>query len=332
MANNKFGKYTFVVLLLLILYLSFLTIRPFLPYIVLAFILASAIYPLTARFNERIKNKTVVALVMICLVFLILIVPMGYMVGSLISQTSGVYKSFDPETINEISIFLSEASGKDVDVNNYIIASFSEIKNYIINSIPQFIESVSGIVLGFFVMFFILFYLIKDGDTIKKSLSDLIPLNPEYKTRVIEEIDNVTRGVIDGQVLTAIIQGVLGGIGFFIFGIPNPIFWGFIMTILAIIPLLGTTIVWLPAGILEILSKDYFSGFGILLYGGLIVMNIDNILRPKLISKRTNIHPAVILVGFLGGMKLIGLMGFIIGPVILAVLLTLLKFYKRDLK
>src|SRR3989344_5015928 len=239
MANNKFGKYTFVVLLLLILYLSFLTIRPFLPYIVLAFILASAIYPLTARFNERIKNKTVVALVMICLVFLILIVPMGYMVGSLISQTSGVYKSFDPETINEISIFLSEASGKDVDVNNYIIASFSEIKNYIINSIPQFIESVSGIVLGFFVMFF----LIKDGDTIKKSLSDLIPLNPEYKTRVIEEIDNVTRGVIDGQVLTAIIQGVLGGIGFFIFGIPNPIFWGFIMTILAIIPLLGTTIV-----------------------------------------------------------------------------------------
>src|SRR3990167_8907401 len=314
MANNKFGKYTFVVLLLLILYLSFLTIRPFLPYIVLAFILASAIYPLTARFNERIKNKTVVALVMICLVFLILIVPMGYMVGSLISQTSGVYKSFDPETINEISIFLSE------------------IKNYIINSIPQFIESVSGIVLGFFVMFFILFYLIKDGDTIKKSLSDLIPLNPEYKTRVIEEIDNVTRGVIDGQVLTAIIQGILGGIGFFIFGIPNPIFWGFIMTILAIIPLLGTTIVWLPAGILEILSKDYFSGFGILLYGGLIVMNIDNILRPKLISKRTNIHPAVILVGFLGGMKLIGLMGFIIGPVILAVLLTLLKFYNRDLK
>ena len=332
MANNKFGKYTFVVLLLLILYLSFLTIRPFLPYIVLAFILASAIYPLTARFNERIKNKTVVALVMICLVFLILIVPMGYMVGSLISQTSGVYKSFDPETINEISIFLSEASGKDVDVNNYIIASFSEIKNYIINSIPQFIESVSGIVIGFFVMFFILFYLIKDGDTIKKSLSDLIPLNPEYKTRVIEEIDNVTRGVIDGQVLTAIIQGVLGGIGFFIFGIPNPIFWGFIMTILAIIPLLGTTIVWLPAGILEILSKDYFSGIGMLLYGGLTVMNIDNILRPKLISKRTNVHPAVILVGFLGGMKLIGLMGFIIGPVILAVLLTLLKFYNRDLK
>ena len=181
-------------------------------------------------------------------------------------------------------------------------------------------------------MFFTLFYIVRDGETIKKSLSDLIPLNDEYKTKVIEEIDKVTRGVINGQVLTAVIQGIVGGLGFFIFGVPNPIFWGFIMVILAIIPLLGTAMIWVPAGVIGLMSGNYVSGVGILLFGAIIVGNLDNLLRPRLISGKTKVHPVVILIGFLGGLKLMGIIGFIVGPVILAILLTLIRFYNRDLK
>ena len=332
MANNKFGKYTFVIFLLLILYISFLIVKPLLPYIVLAFVLGSAMYPLTKRFNERIKNKTIVAFIMILLVLVILILPLSYTVGNLINQASGVYKSFDPQIIDEISDYLSGVSGKEVDVSAYLIKSISEIRNYIISSIPEFIESISGMVLGLFVMFFTLFYIVRDGETIKKSLSDLVPLNDEYKTRLIEDIDKVTRGVINGQVLTAVIQGIVGGLGFFIFGVPNPIFWGFIMVILAIIPLLGTAMIWVPAGIIELMSGNYVSGVGILLFGAIIVGNLDNLLRPRLISGKTKVHPVVILIGFLGGLKLMGIIGFIVGPVILAILLTLIRFYNRDLK
>ena len=332
MANNKFGKYTFVIFLLLILYISFLIVKPLLPYIVLAFVLGSAMYPLTKRFNERIKNKTIVAFIMILLVLVILILPLSYTVGNLINQASGVYKSFDPQIIDEISDYLSGVSGKEVDVSAYLIKSISEIRNYIISSIPEFIESISGMVLGLFVMFFTLFYIVRDGETIKKSLSDLIPLNDEYKTKVIEEIDKVTRGVINGQVLTAVIQGIVGGLGFFIFGVPNPIFWGFIMVILAIIPLLGTAMIWVPAGVIGLMSGNYVSGVGILLFGAIIVGNLDNLLRPRLISGKTKVHPVVILIGFLGGLKLMGIIGFIVGPVILAILLTLIRFYNRDLK
>ena len=332
MANNKFGKYTFVIFLLLILYISFLIVKPLLPYIVLAFVLGSAMYPLTKRFNERIQNKTIVAIIMILLVLVILILPLSYTVGNLINQASGVYKSFDPQIIDEISDYLSGVSGKEVDVGAYLIKSISEIRNYIISSIPEFIESISGMVLGLFVMFFTLFYIVRDGETIKKSLSDLVPLNDEYKTRLIEDIDKVTRGVINGQVLTAVIQGIVGGLGFFIFGVPNPIFWGFIMVILAIIPLLGTAMIWVPAGIIELMSGNYVSGVGILLFGAIIVGNLDNLLRPRLISGKTKVHPVVILIGFLGGLKLMGIIGFIVGPVILAILLTLIRFYNRDLK
>ena len=332
MANNKFGKYTFVIFLLLILYISFLIVKPLLPYIVLAFVLGSAMYPLTKGFNQRIKNKTIVAFIMILLVLVILILPLSYTVGNLINQASGVYKSFDPQIIDEISDYLSGVSGKEVDVNAYLIKSISEIRNYIISSIPEFIESISGMVLGLFVMFFTLFYIVRDGETIKKSLSDLVPLNDEYKTRLIEDIDKVTRGVINGQVLTAVIQGIVGGLGFFIFGVPNPIFWGFIMVILAIIPLLGTAMIWVPAGVIELMSGNYVSGVGILLFGAIIVGNLDNLLRPRLISGKTKVHPVVILIGFLGGLKLMGIIGFIVGPVILAILLTLIRFYNRDLK
>ena len=332
MANNKFGKYTFVIFLLLILYISFLIVKPLLPYIVLAFVLGSAMYPLTKGFNQRIKNKTIVAFIMILLVLVILILPLSYTVGNLINQASGVYKSFDPQIIDKISDYLSGVSGKEVDVNAYLIKSISEIRNYIISSIPEFIESISGMVLGLFVMFFTLFYIVRDGETIKKSLSDLVPLNDEYKTRLIEDIDKVTRGVINGQVLTAVIQGIVGGLGFFIFGVPNPIFWGFIMVILAIIPLLGTAMIWVPAGIIELMSGNYVSGVGILLFGAIIVGNLDNLLRPRLISGKTKVHPVVILIGFLGGLKLMGIIGFIVGPVILAILLTLIRFYNRDLK
>ena len=147
MVNNKFGKYTFVILLLLILYISFLIVKPLLPYIVLAFVLGSAMYPLTKGFNQRIKNKTIVAFIMILLVLVILILPLSYTVGNLINQASGVYKSFDPQIIDEISDYLSGVSGKEVDVSAYLIKSISEIRNYIISSIPEFIESISGMVL-----------------------------------------------------------------------------------------------------------------------------------------------------------------------------------------
>jgi predicted PurR-regulated permease PerM len=143
---------------------------------------------------------------------------------------------------------------------------------------------------------------------------------------------DVITAVLYGQLLIAVLQGLVGGLGFLIFGIENPVFWGFTMGVLSFIPLLGPPAVWLPAAIYLIYAGNLVSGIGLIIYGVVIVMNIDNFLKPKLIGGKSGMHPIVVLVGILGGITLFGFAGFIIGPIILALALLIIKFYNEDLK
>jgi predicted PurR-regulated permease PerM len=130
----------------------------------------------------------------------------------------------------------------------------------------------------------------------------------------------------------ALLQGTLGAAGFIMVGIPNPIFWGFIMTVLAFlpIPLLGTGLVWIPAGIILIRNGDIIGGIFILLYGLLIVSSIDNVIKPHIISGKGKIHPVVALLGLIGGLKLFGFIGIIIGPLIAALFIAMVGFFYED--
>ena len=138
----------------------------------------------------------------------------------------------------------------------------------------------------------------------------------------------LTQAVLYGQVMTAVIQGALGGIALFIFGVPNWIFWGAIMIIMAFLPVLGTPLIWVPAAVGLILDGEMARGVGLLIFGATIVMNIDNFIRPRLVSGRTKVHPVLILIGVLGGLKIFGFIGMLIGPLVLALLMALIKFYE----
>ena len=140
----------------------------------------------------------------------------------------------------------------------------------------------------------------------------------------------VTQAVLYGQVLTAVIQGALGGLGLLICGVPNPLFWGAIMMITAFVPLLGTPLIWVPAAVGLILDGQTTRGIVLLIYGATIVMNIDNFLRPRLVSGRSKVHPVLILIGVLGGLRVFGFIGMLVGPLILAVLVALIKFYEQN--
>ena len=128
----------------------------------------------------------------------------------------------------------------------------------------------------------------------------------------------------------AVLQGILGGIGFFVVGIPNPVFWGFIMTILAFLPIVGTGLIWGPAGIILIAEGNIIWGIFLLVYGFFIVAGIDNIIRPRIISGKGKIHPIVALIGIIGGLKVFGFLGIIIGPLIAALFITMAEFFYED--
>ncbi len=140
----------------------------------------------------------------------------------------------------------------------------------------------------------------------------------------------VTQAVLYGQVLTAVIQGALGGLGLLVLGVPNALFWGAMMMITAFVPVLGTPLIWVPAGVGLIMDGAITRGALLLAYGVIVVMNIDNFLRPRLVSERAKVHPVLILIGVLGGLRVFGFIGMLVGPLILALLVALIKFYEQN--
>ena len=145
--------------------------------------------------------------------------------------------------------------------------------------------------------------------------------------------------IVYGSIVVALIQGTLGGIGFWIVGIPSPILWGILMSLFALIPMVGTGIIWVPAS-LGMAAYGYLSGdtvmvwkaIGLFIYGVFVIAGIDNVLKPKIIGERAHVHPVIILLGVLGGLKFFGIVGFAVGPLILAIFITFLEIYEYEKK
>ncbi|MBW2990633.1 AI-2E family transporter [Candidatus Woesearchaeota archaeon] len=327
---SKISRYIFIVLLLILLYLAFLLVQPFFTYIFLGLILTIAVYPFYKWFSKRIKHKRTSSVIAIILILLIIIIPSFIVVSALVKQTANFFNSFEPGSLDNINNYLVNAFGPRADISDNINELITNTKDFIVKSAFTIAGSVAEIVLGLFVMFFIMYYGFVEGEKWFSQIKDVIPFSKKRRERLVREIKNVTQAVIYGQIFIAVLQGILGGIGFFIVGIPNPVFWGFVMTILAFLPIVGTGMVWAPAGIILIINGNVWWGIFLLVYGFFMIAGIDNILRPRIISGKGKIHPIVALVGLLGGLKVFGFLGIIIGPLIAALFIAMAEFYYED--
>ena len=188
--------------------------------------------------------------------------------------------------------------------------------------------------LNLFVVFFTMFYFLRDSDAFIKKISDVLSMGERKYRRITNRLKDITKGVLYGYFLVAFLQGLAGGIGFFIFGISSPIFWGILMALLALIPYLGTGLVWGPAAAILLLdgifqNSDILIIKGILLfvYGFFIVGMLDNFLKPKIMSNRAKIHPVIILLGVFGGLILFGPVGVLVGPLVLSLTMVFIEVY-----
>lgn len=325
---------TLIILLLLFLYLSFKIVEPFLKYMVVAFILAFLIKPVYNFFLKFFKNKYVTSVVVIILMLLILIIPTLLFMTKIVKEASNTYINFKENIVNvdynSIPLIGDIAEKFKLNIGAIIERALKTTKDYFVISTPDVIGDVAQVIVRLFIMFVIIFFALIEGDKWVEGLKSRIPMKREYKDSLFNETKNIISAVIYGQALTSVIQGVLGGIGFFIFEIPNPIFWGFVMMICAFIPFIGTPVIFVPASIIEIAQHNYFAGIGMLIFGFLLITNIDNILKPYFIGARARVHPLVIVVGVIGGLIFFGFIGLILGPLILSLLLLLMKMNYVD--
>ncbi len=318
----------FVVLFSTIAILAIVIMKPFLSYIVLAAILSYALFPVYNLIQRRLKNAPVSSAVAIVIAVILMVLPTFFLGFELVRQVSGAYTSFEMDNIQRLTDYLSGLTGNRVDFRELAMSSMEQIRRSIVGLAPNLLGSITELALGLFIMFFVMFYCFSEGEVFIARIKELLPLDAILKEALFYEMLTITQAVLYGQVMTALIQGTLGAIGLLVFGIQGWLFWGAIMTITAFLPVLGTPIIWVPAGVSLIMGGETGRGVGLLIYSGTLVMNIDNFLRPRLVSGRTKVHPVLILIGVMGGLEIFGFIGMLVGPLVLALLAALIRFYE----
>jgi predicted PurR-regulated permease PerM len=338
---QKYREFAPLALFLILAVVSFLIIKPFLGSIFIGGILAYIFYFAYRWLSQKMPGKTLPALLICIFVLLLILIPGVYFIKALVQESYSLYVIAKQRL--SIGIFNNCDNGICSTIRNYIqdpkIAfqiqeGVTLVTNLVVKKGSNFLLSLPRIILNFFVIFFTMFYFLKDGPRLIRLSNKIFGMDEHRHTFIVRRLRQVLHGTIHGYLIVAIIQGILGGLGFWLFGVPSPIFWGFIMSFLAIIPFLGTGLIWAPASLFMILdgvfqdsTSTIIKGVGLLAYGLIIVSSSDNILRPKLMGDKAKVHPGIILLGTLGGVFFFGIIGVIAGPLILSFTSILIDSY-----
>jgi predicted PurR-regulated permease PerM len=173
-------------------------------------------------------------------------------------------------------------------------------------------------IIGLFVMVYLLFFFLRDGDSLAGRIREAMPLRDEQRRALINRFTVAIRATVKGDVVVAVLQGALGGVAFWFLGIPAALLWGAVMAILSLLPAIGSGLIWGPVAIYFLVTGAVWRGVILLIYGVLVVSLVDNIVRPALVAKETRMPDYLVLLSTVGALATLGLNGFIIGPVVAA--------------
>jgi predicted PurR-regulated permease PerM len=179
----------------------------------------------------------------------------------------------------------------------------------------------------FFVLLYTMYFFLTGGPGLLRAVLAYLPLTEADKQRMVEKFVSVTRATLKGTILIGVAQGGLGGLAFWVLGLDGAIFWGTAMTVLSIIPGIGSALVWVPASIVLVVTGSVWQGIALALFGALVIGTVDNLLRPRLVGQDTKMHELLIFFSTLGGLMLFGAMGFIVGPILAALFVTVWEMF-----
>ncbi|WP_049921234.1 AI-2E family transporter [Halopiger djelfimassiliensis] len=317
----------FALLLVALAGVTALIIAPLLQYVLGAALLAFVLSPAYERLEPKIGARPA-ALSLTGFAVVAAIVPL-LLVSLVVFETVMTFLSdVDSESVLEQGRDVAQNDlGLEADhVESLETALLSEVESSVSDAVELALGEVLNLVntsiemgLGLIVFVFLLYYMLLDGAAFVDWLRDVAPLEDRVQDELFEEVNVVTWAVIKSHVLVALVQGVLGGLGLFLLGIPNVAFWTVIMILVAFLPAIGVWLVWGPAVGYLWTTGDPVSAVALLLYGLAVLSVVDNYLRAIAVDHDSGLHPAVVLVGVIGGIYVLGIMGLFLGPVVLAV-------------
>jgi predicted PurR-regulated permease PerM len=315
-----------------------LILYPFMGAVLWAMFIAIIFAPLQERVRSQVGPRpTLAALLTLSVIVLIVILPLT-MLGIAVVQ--------------EISVAVQLVRSGEVQIGTYFQQALDALPGWAHNVLVRFgladlaamqtrlteLFTQSGqfltvrllgigqgtleFVVAFFVMLYIVFFLLRDGEVLSERISRAIPLHDHQTERLLTQFVTVVRATVKGNIVVALIQGTLGGLAFWVLGLPGPLLWGALMAMLSLLPAVGAALVWGPVALYYLATGEYVSAIGLSVWGVLAIGLVDNVLRPILVGKETRMPDYLVLVSTLGGIAVFGLNGFVIGPVIAAMFIV----------
>ncbi|MBI5221877.1 MAG: AI-2E family transporter [Candidatus Magasanikbacteria bacterium] len=322
-----------IVLAIALLYV----IRPFLYPVFWAAVIAILFHPMYEWLDKYLKLPSLSALTTLILVVIIIFLPLTLLSTLLINESVDLYQTVSHWNIGtqlqDAAKKLNNTSLAPL-LNNvqsqwgsYAADAAKTISIFLFNNIKNITENSLRFVFMLFIMFYALFYFLKDGTKLLKQIMHLSPLGDEHEIMLYDKFHSTARATLKGTFIVGGVQGILGGILFWSTGIEGALIWGVIMVALATIPAIGPSIIWFPAGVIMLALGNVWEGLAILLVGVFIISTIDNFIRPKLVGKDIQMHPLLVLFSTLGGIFLFGISGFVIGPIIASLFVAVMAIY-----
>jgi predicted PurR-regulated permease PerM len=345
---TRFGRLFFGAITLLVLYFSYLIIKPYLLDIFMALVLFFTAKPLYLALTRLLRGRKALASGLTCFILLLIIlIPLFSLMSIIATQAlefssqvtkgmqSGQLWHWIAAKIDAWKLYLTHLNlplpPGEIKLEELIQTAVSKASAFVYSNAIGLIKGFSFFFFDLVLTLFIAFFMFMQGDDFIAAIKRLSPLDPAHNDEILRETETTIKATLWGTVIVAFAQGTLGGIGFLIFGLSQPAFWGTVMIPASVIPVVGSTIIWGPAAIYLLFTGHAIKGIGLLLWGGVVVSIIDNILKPILVKGSSETPSIFILFSILGGLTYFGMIGFILGPLILSFLLSLLRIYQKTI-
>ena len=343
MTDSQFYSRTFALIALLtVAYLLYLVLAPFFAPIAWAFFIAFLLHPTHAWIVRRSGRPTASAGLLTAFTLVILVGPLAALGAAFATQVADLLKYAQqfasehraptPADLADVPVVGTALAWLDTNAG----ISLAQVQSWAVQVARAILGSLAslgqkaflgalGTVIGFLLMLFILFFAIRDGRGMFAALRELVPISRDDRAHLFGHLASVLRAMVYGTGVTAIVQGILIGIGFAVAGLPSPIVFGVLAALFALVPMAGTPVVWVPAVVALALQQRYVAAVALLAWGGFVV-TIDNFLRPWLVSGRAQVSTLTVFIGVLGGVAAFGPIGIFLGPLVLALAIALIDF------
>lgn len=325
---------------------------PFIYALILSAILVTAFYPLYQKILVIMKNRVILStLIVTLLIVFVIVVPLFLFILFLAEQALDVYGYIykqvktgqldwliiwsDGGLIYDALSFVKYYLGDLIDFDNIdlktsIVDLAKNVTQWLVAQSSALIKGFLWLLISFVVLMFSLFFMFKDGEKIIERIMTLSPLSSKHESELFSKFKEISHATLYGIFFTAVVQGILGGIGFVIAGIPNVLFWGTAVAVFSLIPVIGTGTVWFPAAIFLLVGQQWFGGIFLLVWGAGVISTVDNFLRAHLIGSRVKMNQLLMFLAVFGGVFAFGLIGVIFGPLILSLFFAFLHIYEIE--